>query len=327
MTATPPDARLPVKRRRLTPLRVCALFCFVLTVAVVLIHYPYATDPQHDAVRGNLQSKAFYEQAYAPEAAGEEARDQADDAYVKVAERAAEVFNIKGMVRTFVDQYQLKNKRVLDVGAGRGYLQDMVEDYTGLDISPTAARYFHKPFVLGSATAMPFSDGEFDAIWSIWVLEHILNPESALREMRRVLKPGGVMLLFPAWFCTSWAAEGYEVRPYRALDWQGRVVKATIPLRSSRLFRALYVYPIRVIRLAASRTQAGPASFHYRRLKPNYERYWVPDSDAVNSMDPYEAILWFASRGDRCLNCRDHGLRTIVRPPLALIIQVKLRSG
>jgi len=40
-------------------------------------------------------------------------------------------------------------------------------------------------------------------------------------------------------------------------------------------------------------------------LNPNYEKYWVRDSDAVNSIDSHEAILWFLSRGDECLNCDD----------------------
>lgn len=117
------------------------------------------------------------------------------------------------MVTRFVKVHSLENKRILDVGAGRGYLQDVVHDYTGLDISPTVQRFYHKPFVLASATAMPFKDGEFDALWTIWVLEHIPNPESALHEMRRVVKPGGLLLLAPAWFCPTWAAEGYPVRP------------------------------------------------------------------------------------------------------------------
>ena len=49
----------------------------------------------------------------------------------------------------------------------------------------------------------------------------------------------------------------------------------------------------------------GPTGLRYRRLTPNYEQYWVPDSDAVNSIDRYEAKLWFMSRGDECLNCED----------------------
>ena len=61
--------------------------------------------------------------------------------------------------------------------------QDIVEDYTGLDISATARAKYHKRFVQADVRAMPFADGEFDAVWTIWVLEHVPNPEQALREI------------------------------------------------------------------------------------------------------------------------------------------------
>jgi len=44
------------------------------------------------------------------------------------------------------------------------------------------------------------------------------------------------------------------------------------------------------------------AVFRYKKPAPNYATFWISDSDAVNSMDPFEAILWFVSRGDRCLS-------------------------
>jgi len=37
--------------------------------------------------------------------------------------------------------------------------------------------------------------------------------------------------------------------------------------------------------------------------KNNFSKYWVADSDVVNSIDRFEALLWFRSRGDECLNC------------------------
>src|SRR3546814_11978920 len=49
----------------------------------------------------------------------------------------------------------------------------------------------------------------------------------------------------------------------------------------------------------------GPTRLRYRRLTPNYEKYWMSDSDAVNAIDSHEAMLWFLSRGDECLNCDD----------------------
>jgi len=41
--------------------------------------------------------------------------------------------------------------------------------------------------------------------------------------------------------------------------------------------------PNRLVRGGAA--QFGPTKLHYRRLVPNYEKYWVPDSDAINSID------------------------------------------
>ena len=105
---------------------------------------------------------------------------------------------IKAQVQGFVDQYHLPDTAsVLDVGSGNGYLQDFVVNYTGLDISAAVAKHYHKPFVHGTATAMPFADNTFHAAWSIFVLEHIPNPEAALVEIRRVVKPGGLLFRAP----------------------------------------------------------------------------------------------------------------------------------
>jgi SAM-dependent methyltransferase len=205
-------------------------------------------------------------------------------------------------VSRFVRQFALEKARILEVGAGRGALQDIVSDYTGLEISAEQKRYFHKPFVAASATKMPFKDGEFDAIWTIDVLEHVPKPEQALFEMRRVLKHQGLLYLLAAWQCRTWAAEGYEVRSYDEFGIQGKLIKASIPLRDSIPYRALYLFPIRILRSAERYATGTPTKFRYNLLTPNYEHYWQADSDAVNSMDPYEAILWFTSRGDEILS-------------------------
>ena len=159
-------------------------------------------------------ARRYYEDAYrkhssAPTAASEYQRD-----YEAVAERAADDYDVLGTVRDFAARYGLADKAVLDIGSGRGYLQDVVSNYTGLDISTTVAPLYHKKFVVGSATTMPFDDNSFDAAWSIWVFEHVPNPEQAFAEARRVTKNGGLLFLMPAWNCVTWAAEGYLYRPY-----------------------------------------------------------------------------------------------------------------
>jgi SAM-dependent methyltransferase len=203
---------------------------------------------------------------YAPPSVVTPASVEREKKYVKHAREMAKLFDVEGRIREFIRQYRLENKRILDVGSGRGYLQDVVADYTGLDISPTAARYYHKPFVCGTATAMPFHDGEFDAVISIWVLEHVPNPESALREIRRVVKPGGYIYLMPAWNAPSWAADGYPVRPYSDFGVGGKIIKASIPIRSSPLYVLLGRVPSRVIRSVAARF--GPTRLHYAASRP-----------------------------------------------------------
>lgn len=203
----------------------------------------------------------------------------------------------------FVQRFHLsRDRKCLEIGCGRGIYQDLVEDYTGVDLSESVGRLMRKPFHACSATELPFEESTFDAAWSIWVLEHVPEPEKALLEMRRVLRPGAVLFFAPAWQCRPWAADGYPVRPYSDFDLKGKLIKASIPVRNSIAFRSSYIFPRRVARLGAWKATGRPLNFRCGTLKPNYEKFWVSDSDAVNSMDPYEAILWFRSRGDEILH-------------------------
>ena len=155
--------------------RVLFGFYLPLVVVLTLIHFPYHTDSSAAAQRASKRSRGYYDAAYQR---NDNRRLGID--YEESARQAAVVSDVEGIVRQFVEQNGLAGKRVLEVGSGRGYLQDMALDYTGLDLSASVAARYHKPFVVASATAMPFADNSFDAIWSIWVLEHIPEPERAL---------------------------------------------------------------------------------------------------------------------------------------------------
>src|SRR5258708_3429785 len=63
---------------------------------------------------------------------------------------AEDITGIKEQIDAFVKRYVLNDGAVLDIGSGGGSLQDAAQNYTGLDISPTAARFYHKKFVVGS---------------------------------------------------------------------------------------------------------------------------------------------------------------------------------
>ena len=274
-------------------------------VAVILIaamNFPYDVDAPLSAQELD-KSRQYYAQAYkqGPTPGEEQAPSEYDTKYLKIATAMAASEGVNQKVEQFVASYGLHDKPVLEIGSGRGYLQDFAEDYTGLDISSTVSHFYHKKFVLGTATALPFADNTFDGGWSIWVFEHVPNPEQALLECRRVMKNNAVFLFFPAWSSPDWLAQGYDVRPYSDFDWRGKLIKASVPVRSSAPYKAAARIPNRIVRDLWSRL--GPTTLHYRRLEPNYKEYWEPDSDAANSIDRYEAMLWFRSRGDECLNC------------------------
>lgn len=292
----------------------------VTIVLVAVAHFPYDVDALLSQ-REVEEARKYYTEAYQKPAAHSEPQSEYDSKYLEVAEVEAKTFRIEEKVADFVKLFNIGDRPVLEIGSGRGYLQDVASNYTGLDISPSVARFYHKRFVVGSATAMPFPDNSFDAAWSIWVYEHVPNPEQAFYEVRRVVRDKAVLFLFPGWNSAPWAGEGYDVRPYSDFGLVGKVIKASIPLRASAPFRVMRLVPVRMVRSMVA--WFGPTRLRYHRLTPNYETYWVNDSDAVNSIDSHEALLWFQSRGDECLNCKSASLLMGSTP---LIIRVH-KSG
>lgn len=87
--------------------------------------------------------------------------------------------------------------RLLDVGCGTKPYRSLfnVEDYVGLDIDNESTRKRGIADYLYDGGKFPFEDASFDSILCNQVLEHVFNPDEFLGEIRRVLKPGGKLLL------------------------------------------------------------------------------------------------------------------------------------
>lgn len=183
---------------------------------------------------------------------------------------------------------------VLEIGCGRGALAGVSDRYIGVDLSLPALASGHGRRLCADAESLPVRAGSIAFVFSWAALEHVPNPERVLAEIERVLRPGGVALLAPAWHCRPWAAEGLEFRPYRDLRPTQRLRKALIPFRNWIWWRALFEAPRRLARELRAGT---PRPFPYRRLRPNLEAYLGTDSDAFTSMDPHAMIVYFASRG------------------------------
>jgi ubiquinone/menaquinone biosynthesis C-methylase UbiE len=92
----------------------------------------------------------------------------------------------------------------------------------GIDLDPRVATLFHSEFHLGSLSEMPFESGRFDLIVCEYVVEHLDDPAAALREMRRVLKPGGrILILTPNLY--SYKVIGAACTPHQFHLWMGRI--------------------------------------------------------------------------------------------------------
>lgn len=95
-------------------------------------------------------------------------------------------------------------ERVLDLAAGTGTSSEEYAD-RGIDVVPCdfstgmmavgKRRRPDLPFVAGDATALPFADESFDAVTISFGLRNVVDTDRALREMLRVTRPGGRLVI------------------------------------------------------------------------------------------------------------------------------------
>jgi ubiquinone/menaquinone biosynthesis C-methylase UbiE len=98
--------------------------------------------------------------------------------------------------------------RVLDAGSGSGAMARLMAsthpawDVVGVDFNPAyvayardRGRFANLSFEQGDLRALNFADASFDVVWSRFVLYFLPCPEDAIREFRRVLRPGGEVVV------------------------------------------------------------------------------------------------------------------------------------
>lgn len=100
-----------------------------------------------------------------------------------------------------------KGMDILDFGCGKGEIVGAMRElnpgskYSGVDVSATAIDYASKKYPdvafrkIEDGGRLPFADNSFDFIFTSEVIEHVYDTENAFREMARVLRPGGQLLL------------------------------------------------------------------------------------------------------------------------------------
>lgn len=108
--------------------------------------------------------------------------------------------------------------KLLDLGCGSAWLGRHFTNYTGLDASDeaVAAAVEHGITVIQGSVVdrLPFDDESFDAVVAKDLLEHVPDPAAVVREIRRVLRPGGTVFASSPdaqkWFWNDYT----HVRPF-----------------------------------------------------------------------------------------------------------------
>lgn len=115
-------------------------------------------------------------------------------------------------------------KTLLDVGCSMGYVLEggrrLGLTSSGVDVSNYAAEHCRSlgfDAKVGTVDQMPFDAASFDVVVMKHVLEHSFTPVQAMNEVRRLLKPGGVVLIavpdLSYWKGSLWRRRGRYFRP------------------------------------------------------------------------------------------------------------------
>jgi SAM-dependent methyltransferase len=159
---------------------------------------------------------------------------------------------------------------ILDVGCGTGANLEMLAEFgeaEGVDLSSAALSFCRERGLQnvkqGEAEALPYASSSFDLVTGLDVVEHLDDDLAGLKEMWRVLRPGGRALVFVPAFMFLWGVQddiSHHRRRY-TIDQLKRVVReAGFEVERASYVNISFFMPILIGRLLMRATGFRPAS-------------------------------------------------------------------
>jgi SAM-dependent methyltransferase len=175
----------------------------------------------------------------------------------------------------------------LDAGCGSGRTLDMLADHgtvAGMDLNPLgvahARRRGHEDVHESAIEELPFEDGRFTVITCLDVLEHTADDVVSLRELRRVLAPGGRIVLTVPAYPALWGQHDVTHEHYRRYT-RGMLHRAAeqagLSVQWDSFFNSILLPPAAAVRwtkrlLPESKTQGSELDATPKALNALFER-------------------------------------------------------
>ena len=149
-----------------------------------------------------------------------------------------------------------RDAEILDVGTSTGTNLRLLRNLgfariTGVDQSPDAIRFCAEKGLgavrLGDVRSLQLPDRRFDLVLATDVIEHVDDEMAAIRELRRVLRPGGYLLLTVPAFRLLWGLQdevSHHKRRYRLHQLLKALDDANLSVRQHFYFNYLLFLPI-----------------------------------------------------------------------------------
>lgn len=219
-----------------------------------------------------------------------------------------------------LDRYAAANpprRRLLDLGCGTGVVLGELArrgDPIGLDCSDHALGFCRERgltgLLRGDGTRLPLAASSVDAIVALDVFEHIADHEGAFREARRVLRPGGVLVLSVPAFRFLWGPHDVALMHHRRYtrNEMGAVLRSA-GFEIEKLSHSVFLlFPVVVVVRFFERLRRGPARANLvpvpgwaNRLLVGLQRFeaWLIDKTEL----PWgSSVVAVARKPDRGLN-------------------------